>query len=176
MSNFYNKVIGEGWLGRQDGVVAFTITKVAAPLTVATLVIIFFSWLVKKLIIKTKSLPPPPPGPIGLPILGHLLFIKPDFLQYVTEQSKIHGPIIKLRLGRKVYIIISSPSIAKQILKDHDAIFANRDIPVAAIKGTFGGLDIVWRSNGPELHKLRKLVVSEIMSNKGLNACYEFRR
>ncbi|XP_017636775.1 labd-13Z-ene-9,15,16-triol synthase, chloroplastic-like [Gossypium arboreum] len=176
MSNFYNKVTGEGWSRRQDGVAAFTITEVAATLTVATLVIIFFSWLVKKLIIKTKPSPPPPPGPIGLPILGHLLFIKPDFLYYVTKQSQIHGPIIKLQLGRKVYIIISSPSIAKQILKDHDAIFANRDIPMAAIKGTFGGLDIVWRSNGPELHKLRKLVVSEIMSNKGLNACYEFRR
>ncbi|KAK8324482.1 hypothetical protein V6Z12_A12G301600 [Gossypium hirsutum] len=151
MSNFYDKVAGKGWLRRHDGLAAFTITEVVATLTVATLVIIYFSRLVKKLIIKTKP-SPLPPGPIGLPILGHRLFIKPNFLQYVTEQSKIHGPIIKLQLGRKVYIIISSPSIAKQILKDHDAIFANRDIP------------------------LRKLVVSEIMSNKGLNACYEFRR
>ncbi|MBA0752277.1 hypothetical protein Gogos_001125, partial [Gossypium gossypioides] len=44
------------------------------------------------------------------------------------------------------------------------------------INETFDGLDIVWRSNGPKLHKLRKLVVREIMSNKGLDACYEFRR
>ncbi|PPE00053.1 hypothetical protein GOBAR_DD02910 [Gossypium barbadense] len=119
MSNFYDKVAGEGWLRRHDGLAAFTIPEVVVTLTVATLVIIYFSRLVKKLIIKTKPspLPPPPPGPIGLPILGHLLFIKPDFLQYVTEQSKIHGPIIKLQLGRKVCIIISSPSIAKQILK-----------------------------------------------------------
>ncbi|KAG8476242.1 hypothetical protein CXB51_033074 [Gossypium anomalum] len=175
MSNFYDKVAGGGWLRPHDGLASFTITKVAVTLMMATLVIIYFSLLVKRFIIKTKP-SPPPPGPIGLPILGHLLFIKPDFLQYVTKQSQIHGPIIKLQLGRKVYIIISSPSIAKQILKDHDAIFANRDIPVAAIKGTFGGLDIVWRSNGSELYKLRKLVVSEIMSNKSLDACYEFRR
>ncbi|MBA0728314.1 hypothetical protein Golax_001220, partial [Gossypium laxum] len=46
----------------------------------------------------------------------------------------------------------------------------------ATINETFGGLDIVWRSNGPKLKKLRKLVVREIMSNKGLDACYEFRR
>ncbi|MBA0690012.1 hypothetical protein Goari_007710 [Gossypium aridum] len=169
MSNFYDKVA----VLAGDGLAAFTITEVAATLTVATLLIIYYSRLVKKHIIKTKL---SPPGPVGLPILGHLLFIKPDFLQYVTKQSQIHGRIIKLQLGRKVYIIVSSPSIAKQILKDHDAIFANRDIPVAAIKGSFGGLDIVWRSNGPELRKLRKLVVREIMSNKGLDACYEFRR
>ncbi|XP_017635289.1 carnosic acid synthase-like [Gossypium arboreum] len=176
MSNFYDKVAvlaGDSWLRLHDGLAAFTITEVAATLTLATLLIIYFSRLVKKHIIKTKL---SPPGPVGLPVLGHLLFIKPDFLQYVTKQSQIHGRIIKLHLGRKVYIIISSPSIAKQILKDHDAIYANRDIPMAAIKGTFGGLDIVWRSNGPELQKLRKLVVREIMSNNGLDACYEFRR
>ncbi|KAA3481766.1 geraniol 8-hydroxylase-like [Gossypium australe] len=178
MSNFYVKVVvlaSNGRLPGRDGLAAFTITEVAATLAVATLVIIYFSRLVKKFIIKTKP-PPLPPGPPGLPILGHLLFIKPDFLQYVTEQSKIHGPIIKLQLGRKVYVIISSPSIAKQILKDHDAIFANRDVPAAAVTGTYGGLDILWRPNGPGLHKLRKLVVREIMSKEGLDACYEFRR
>ncbi|MBA0717812.1 hypothetical protein Golax_005593 [Gossypium laxum] len=47
---------------------------------------------------------------------------------------------------------------------------------MVAINGTFDELDIVWRSNSPELHKLRKLVVREIMSNKGLSACYGFRR
>ncbi|PPS01946.1 hypothetical protein GOBAR_AA18706 [Gossypium barbadense] len=86
------------------------------------------------------------------------------------------SPIIKLQLGRKVYIIIRSPSIAKQILKYLNTIFANRNIPVAAINEAFGELDTVWRSNGPKLHKLRKLVVLEIMSDKGLNAYYEFRR
>ncbi|KAG8480368.1 hypothetical protein CXB51_024577 [Gossypium anomalum] len=174
MSNFYVKV-NNGRLPGRYGLAAFTITEVAATLAVATLVIIYFSRLVKKFIIKTKP-PPLPPGPPGLPILGHLLFIKPDFLQYVTKQSKIHGPIIKLQLGRKVYVIISSPSIAKQILKDHDAIFANRDVPAAAVTGTYAGLDILWRPNGPGLHKLRKLVVREIMSKEGLDSCYEFRR
>ncbi|PPR90649.1 hypothetical protein GOBAR_AA30030 [Gossypium barbadense] len=178
MSNFYDKVAvlaGDSWLRLHDGLAAFTITEVAATLTLATLLIIYFSRLVKKHIIKTKL---SPPGPVGLPILGHLLFIKPDFLQYVTKQSQIHGRIIKLHLGRKVYIIISSPSIAKQILKDHDAIYANRDIPMAAIKGTFGGLDICGDPTAQNCrsYKLRKLVVREIMSNNGLDACYEFRR
>ncbi|MBA0752278.1 hypothetical protein Gogos_001125, partial [Gossypium gossypioides] len=31
----------------------------------------------------------------------------------------------------------------------------------ATINETFDGLDIVWRSNGPKLHKLRKLVNGE---------------
>ncbi|KAK5832001.1 hypothetical protein PVK06_015800 [Gossypium arboreum] len=47
---------------------------------------------------------------------------------------------------------------------------------MAAINGTFGGLDFVWISNNPKLHKLRKLVICEIMINNGLNACYELCR
>ncbi|GMI99544.1 cytochrome P450, family 706, subfamily A, polypeptide 4 [Hibiscus trionum] len=177
MSTFYDNfsvLAGDGWSWRRVGLSISTINEATATLAVATLVIICFSRWAKKLIIKTK--PPPPPGPPGLPIIGNLPFIKPDFLQYVTKQSQIYGPIIKLHMGSKIYIVISSPSIAKEILRDHDATFANRDTPVSAINGSYGGLDIVWRSNGPELHKLRKLVVREIMCNKGLDACYELRR
>ncbi|KAE8736477.1 Chloride conductance regulatory protein ICln [Hibiscus syriacus] len=97
-------------------------------------------------------------------------------LMVATPSSKSNCHYHQLRMGSKMYIVISSPSIAKEILKVQDATFANRDTPVAAINGTYGGLDIVWRSNGPELHKLRKLVVREIMCNKGLDACYELRR
>ncbi|XP_039044601.1 flavonoid 3'-monooxygenase CYP75B137-like [Hibiscus syriacus] len=177
MSTFYVKVAvldGDSCLWQHDGLTNSIITKASATLMVATLVIICFSRWAKKFIIKIE--PPQPPGPPGLPIIGNLPFIKPDFLQYVTKQSQIYGPIIKLRMGSKIYIVISSPSIAKEILKDHDTTFANRDAPAAAINGYYGGLDIVWRSNGQELHKLRKLVVREIMCNKGLNACYELRR
>ncbi|KAL4384061.1 hypothetical protein GQ457_15G001440 [Hibiscus cannabinus] len=164
----------DGWPWRRVGLTASTITEATVTLAVATLVIICFSWWAKKFIIKTK--PPLPPGPPGLPIIGNLPFIKPDFLQYVTKQSQIYGPIVKFHMGSKIYIVISSPSIAKEILRDHDATFANRDPPASAINGSYGGLDIVWRPNGPELHKLRKLVVREIMCNKGLDACYELRR
>ncbi|XVF09691.1 hypothetical protein REPUB_Repub07fG0116900 [Reevesia pubescens] len=122
------------------------------------------------------SNPPLPPGPRGIPILGNLSFIQPDFHRYVTRLSQIYGPIIKLQLGRKIYIFISSPSLAKEVLQQQDAIFANRDIPAATIVETYGGVDILYRSNGPELHKLRKLVIREIMSKKSLGACYALRR
>ncbi|XVF53971.1 hypothetical protein PTKIN_Ptkin05aG0143500 [Pterospermum kingtungense] len=131
-------------------------------------------WWTKKF---AKSKPHPlPPGPPGLPILGNLPFIEPDFHRYVAKLSQIYGPIIKLQFGRRVCIIISSPSVAKEVLKDHDAIFANRDIPVAAMLGRYGGRNIVWTHNGPNFRKLRKLVVREIMSNPSLDAGYELRR
>ncbi|KAE8694237.1 putative Cytochrome P450 [Hibiscus syriacus] len=147
-------------------------TKTVATLMAAALAIFGFArWWAS-----TKINPPLPPGPPGLPILGNLPFIKPELHRYFRELSETYGPIFKLQLGTKTCIIIDSPSIAKAVLKDQDAIFANRDTPAATIFGTFGGLNIAWRQNGPEYIRMRKLVVREIMSKSSLDACYALRR
>ncbi|OMO98041.1 Cytochrome P450 [Corchorus olitorius] len=145
--------------------------RAVATLLLAALAIAW--WYGKKF---TKSRPPLPPGPPGLPILGNLPFLKPDLHQYFHKLSKIYGPIIKLQLGSKTCIVVSSASVAKEVLKDHDAIFANRDPPIAGLIGTYGGSDIVLRPNGPEWHKLRRIVVRELMSNTSLDATYALRR
>ncbi|KAK6262190.1 hypothetical protein QUC31_008006 [Theobroma cacao] len=150
-----------------------TIIREAATLLAAALAIACYAWWVQKF---TKSVPPLPPGPPGLPILGNLPLLQPDLHRYISKLSQIHGPIIKLQLGSKICIVVSSASVAKEVLKDHDAIFANRDPPTVAIIGTYGGCDMAWRSNGPEWRKLRRLVVREIMSNTSLDNCYALRR
>ncbi|OMO98045.1 Cytochrome P450 [Corchorus olitorius] len=158
-----------------DGLAERTIDiNVAATLLLAAaLAIAWWFWFGKKF---TKSRPPLPPGPRGLPILGNLPFLKPDLHQYFHKLSKIYGPIIKLKLGSKTCIVVSSASVAKEVLKDHDAIFANRDPPIAGLIGTYGGSGIAWRSNGPEWRKLRRIVVREVMSNTSLDAWYALRR
>ncbi|XVF12362.1 hypothetical protein REPUB_Repub08aG0110600 [Reevesia pubescens] len=174
MSNFYDKVAAlayEGWSWCCDGLVAYSIIR--NSIMAAVLAIVCCALWAK---VFNRNKPPLIPGPPGLPILGNLPFIRPDLHRYFSELSQIYGPIIKLQLGRKICIVISSPSLAKEVLKDHDAIFANRDTPAAAIFGTFGGADVVWRPYGLEFSRLRKLVVSQIMSNRSLDACYELRR
>ncbi|KAG8476671.1 hypothetical protein CXB51_030809 [Gossypium anomalum] len=146
-----------------------------APLMAAALAIFCCAWWwwVMKI---SKINPPLPPGPLGLPIIGNLPFIQPELHRYFLDLSRIYGPILKLRLGKMIVIVINSPSLANEVLKDQDAIFANRDSPAAAVAGTFGGLDIAWRSNGPDYNRLRKLVMREIMSKQSLDACYVLRR
>ncbi|KAK6250471.1 hypothetical protein SCA6_004476 [Theobroma cacao] len=176
MPDFYNEVAVlacEGWSWCCEGLATYNIIRAAAIVLAAALATFCYAWWANKF---TKSTPPLPPGPPGMPILGNLPFIQPDFYQYVVKLSQIYGPIIKLQLGSKICIVISSPSVAKEVLKDHDAIFANHDTPAGAIVGMYGGLDIAWRPNGPELHKLRKLVVRGIMSKRSLDACYTLRR
>ncbi|KAL5810983.1 hypothetical protein ACOSQ4_027551 [Xanthoceras sorbifolium] len=141
--------------------------------TTLVLAISLYAWLIKK---PFSSVPPLPPGPPGLPLLGNLPFLPPDIHRYFAKLSEIYGPIMKLQLGRKVCIVITSPSLAKQVLKDHDAIFANRDPPIAAVVSTYGGVDIAWGPNGPEWRKLRKIFIQEMMSKTSLDACHALRR
>ncbi|TYH74806.1 hypothetical protein ES332_D05G428200v1 [Gossypium tomentosum] len=118
----------------------------------------------------TKINPPLPPGPLGLPIIGNLPFIKPELHRYLSDLSRIYGPVFKLRMGSVLAIVINSPSLAKEVLKVQDAIFANHDVPTATVVGTFGGINILWRPNGSRCNQLRKLVICEIKSKQSLDA------
>ncbi|GFQ08749.1 premnaspirodiene oxygenase [Phtheirospermum japonicum] len=80
-----------------------------------------------------------PPGPTGLPLVGNLLSLDPELHTYFASLGRTYGPIYTLKLGRKTGIVITSPAIAKQVLRDHDTTFANRDVPVAGKEATYGG-------------------------------------
>ncbi|KAK3432682.1 hypothetical protein EUGRSUZ_D00205, partial [Eucalyptus grandis] len=117
-----------------------------------------------------------PPGPRGLPFLGYLPFLGTDLPQKFAKLAETYGPIYKLQLGSKLYVVVNSPSLAREILRDQDSTFANRDPSIAATIATYGARDIAFSSQGPYWRNLRKLFVRQIMSNASLDACYDMRR
>lgn len=90
--------------------------------------------------------------------------------------ARTHGPILSLRLGGKFAVVISSPELAKEVLRDHDVAFANRDVPAAARAASYGGHDIAWNAYGPEWRLLRKVCVREMLCAATLDAVYGIRR
>jgi len=72
-----------------------------------------------------------PPGPRALPLIGNLHSLDPELHTYFASLSQTYGPICRLWLGKKLGIIITSPALAREVLKDKDTIFANRDVPAA---------------------------------------------
>ncbi|GLT45189.1 hypothetical protein SLA2020_190400 [Shorea laevis] len=167
MSHFYDNVADSLAFELQSWWWAVFVAALATAIS-------WYAWLMIKKSSKTRPLLPP--GPLGLPLLGNLPFLEPQLHLYLTRLSQIYGPIFKLRLGSKICIIINSPELAKVILKDQDAIFANHDVPASALELTYGGVDIAWSPNGPHWQKLRKIFVREMMSNASLDACYSLRR
>ncbi|XP_028960446.2 flavonoid 3'-monooxygenase CYP75B137-like [Malus domestica] len=135
--------------------------------------VLLYLWLVKK---SNNPNPPLPPGPRALPLLGNLLSLDPELHSYFASLAQSYGPIFKLRLGNTVGVVVTSPSSAREILKDHDITFANRDVPSAGRASSYGGSDIVWTPYGPEWRMLRKVCVLKMLSNTTLDSVYALRR
>ncbi|OMO80887.1 Cytochrome P450 [Corchorus olitorius] len=134
--------------------------------------VLWYSWMFIK---SRKGKPPSPPGPRGLPLVGNLPFLQPELQSYFADLARTYGPVVKLQLGSKIGILVTSPSAAREVLKDQDIIFANRDVPVAGMIAT-GGRDIVWNPYGPEWRMLRKVCVLKMLSNSTLDKVYSLRR
>ncbi|XP_077243505.1 flavonoid 3'-monooxygenase-like [Tasmannia lanceolata] len=136
-------------------------------------VVSFVSWMIKK---SGKGNLPLPPGPRGLPIVGNLLFLEPDLHRYFAKLAETYGPIMKLKLGTKLCIVLNSPSVVKEVLKDQDTTFANHDALAGVEIITYGGNDIVWSPYGAQWRMLRKVCVHDFLNNTNLEAGRAFRR
>ncbi|XP_047340798.1 flavonoid 3'-monooxygenase CYP75B137-like isoform X2 [Impatiens glandulifera] len=135
--------------------------------------ILCWLWMRKGNKLVTASLPP---GPRGLPIAGYLPFLGKNLHHQFTKLAEEYGPIYKLWLGSKLCIVVSSPSLAKQVCRDLDVVFSNRDPTIAALTLTHNAMDIAWSSSGPYWRNIRKLFVREMLSNSNIDACYHLRR
>jgi cytochrome P450 len=125
---------------------------------------------------KNKTTPPSPPGPRGFPVVGNLLSLDPELHTYFAGLAQTYGPIFQLKLGGKIGIIVTSPSLTKEILKDHDVTFCNRDVPIVVNAIGYGCQDIVWSPYGAEWRMLRKVCVLKVLSNTTLDSVYNLRR
>ncbi|KAK9276587.1 hypothetical protein L1049_006122 [Liquidambar formosana] len=114
--------------------------------------------------------------PRGLPIVGYLPFLGSDIHRTFTHLAGVYGPIYKLWLGSKLCVVLNSPSLVREVVRDQDTTFADRDSLIASLTISYGGNDIAFSSYGPEWRKLRKIFVREMLSNASLDACYALRR
>ncbi|EAZ13228.1 hypothetical protein OsJ_03149 [Oryza sativa Japonica Group] len=118
-----------------------------------------------------------PPGPVGLPLVGSLPFIDPNLHTYFASLAAKHGPILSIRLGSKVDIVVNSAQLAREVLRDQDSVFANRVMLDAGDAVSFGGAqNIVGNPLGPMWRLLRRVCVQEMMSPAGLASVHGLRR
>ncbi|XP_042958089.1 flavonoid 3'-monooxygenase CYP75B137-like [Carya illinoinensis] len=145
----------------------------------STLTILISIFVVLWLAVKNQrkaAIPPLPPGPRGLPIVGYLPFVGTELHTKFHELCGIYGPIYKVWLGNKLSIVISSPLLVKEVVRDQDAIFSNCDINIVGHTVTYGGADIALSLNSPDWKMLRKIFVREMLSPANLDSTFPLRR
>ncbi|KAI7993312.1 Flavonoid 3',5'-hydroxylase [Camellia lanceoleosa] len=121
-----------------------------------------------------KNQPPLPPGPRGLPVVGILPFLDPELYSCFASPSRTYGPIMRLPMGTKVGIVVSSPFAARKMLWDHGITFANRDVSeLASAVVAKGDSDIFFCPHGPRWQMLRKVYVREGQERASIRADFQ---
>ncbi|KAL8108552.1 hypothetical protein AgCh_024862 [Apium graveolens] len=118
----------------------------------------------------------PPPGPMGLPLIGnlHLLGKLPHRTLYKLSQK--YGPIMSLRLGLIPTIVVSSPAAAELFLKTHDSTFANRPRVQLAVDHFYGSKTIAFAEFGAYWRSVRKFCSLELLSPTKIDSMAGLRR
>ncbi|KAG5539787.1 hypothetical protein RHGRI_020113 [Rhododendron griersonianum] len=150
------------------------IARAVLTISILLLSIFYYRWTILKS--RNRITAPLPPGPRGLPIVGYLPFLGTNLHQQFAELAHQYGPIYKLWLGEKLCVVLNSPTLAKEVTRDKDTVFSNRDPPIAALAGTYGGVDIVWAPYSSYWRTMRKVFVREMLSNTSLEDTYNLRR
>ncbi|KFR16208.1 hypothetical protein N306_10567, partial [Opisthocomus hoazin] len=68
-----------------------------------------------------------PPGPAPLPILGHVLQVKPkDLAKTLQKLSKEYGPVFTVHMGSDPVVVLHGYDVVKEALVDRADEFAAR--------------------------------------------------
>ncbi|RDX82184.1 Cytochrome P450 71D10, partial [Mucuna pruriens] len=117
---------------------------------------------------KSKSSPTNlPPGPWKLPLIGnlHQFFGSTPPHHVLRNLATKFGPLMHIKLGEVSHIIVSSPEMAKEIMKTHDIIFSNRP-NILVSKLAYNGKDIAFSPYGSYWRQLRKMCTEELLASK----------
>ncbi|XP_065880385.1 cytochrome P450 726A27-like [Euphorbia lathyris] len=138
------------------------------------LISVLFIW---KKISQTKiSSSNQPPQPPKLPLIGNLhQLISPLPHRRLAELAKIYGPFMQLQLGQVTAVVVSSPEVAEQLMKDNDIKVSNRcRVSVTDIL-FYNRQDIGFAPYGEYWRQMRKICIFELFSAKRVQSFRSIR-
>ncbi|KAL2525427.1 Cytochrome [Abeliophyllum distichum] len=116
-----------------------------------------------------------PPGPKKLPIIGHLHLLSLLPHRDFKELAKKYGPLMHLKLGEKSAIVISSPEIAKEVLRTQDPTFAARSGTMSTEILWYNHTDMAFSPYNDYWRQMRKICVLELLSSKQVKSFASIR-
>ncbi|KAK3028968.1 hypothetical protein RJ639_039995, partial [Escallonia herrerae] len=123
-----------------------------------------------------KSTDKLPPGPWKLPLIGNLLcLVGPVPHRALADLAKKHGPLMHLQLGEISAIVVSTPQIAKEVLKSNDIAFANRQEVLATRVILYDNTDVAFAPYGDYWRQMRKICTLELLSAKKVRSFRSIR-
>nr|XP_043619942.1 cytochrome P450 Tp4149-like [Erigeron canadensis] len=117
----------------------------------------------------------PPPTLRKLPIIGNLHQLGSSPHHTLRALSHKHGPLLLMHLGSIPLLVASSAEAAKEILKTHDLIFANRPKLYFHDKLSYGSKDIGFAPYGEHWRQVKSITVLHLLSRKQVQSFRKIR-
>lgn len=96
--------------------------------------------------------------------------------QGLAKLSHKHGPLMHIKLGALSTIVVSSPDMAKEVMKTHDINFANRPYLLAADVITYGSKGMSFSPYGSYWRQMRKICTFELLTPKRVESFQSIRQ
>ncbi|XP_020222037.1 3,9-dihydroxypterocarpan 6A-monooxygenase [Cajanus cajan] len=109
-----------------------------------------------------------PPGPQSLPIIGHLHLISALPHQSFHALATRYGPLMQLFLGSVPCVVVSSPEVAKEFLKTHEARFSNRFVSAAVHQLSYGSKGFLFAPYGTFWRFAKRICMSQLLGARTL--------
>lgn len=96
-----------------------------------------------------------PPGPPGLPLLGHLAQVSSNPLGFFYALARTYGPVVGYRLGPQQAVLLTHPEGIREVLVEHA-----KDLTVAEFNHIIRPVvrDGLFTKDGLEHRRLRRLM------------------
>ncbi|KAK1363776.1 hypothetical protein POM88_039337 [Heracleum sosnowskyi] len=118
-----------------------------------------------------------PPSPFSkLPILGHLHLIKEPVHRTLDTLSKTIIPVLSLRFGSFLVVVVSSPAAVEECFTKNDVVLAGRPCFILGERIGYNWSTMAGASYGDYWQNLRRLSVIEIFSTSRVNSFLSMRR
>lgn len=120
-----------------------------------------------------------PPGPWQLPLIGNVHNVVCRLpLHAVRDLSRRHGPVMLLRICQHVAVVVSSAEAVQDIFKGNDITLEQRPTCPAIDEAYFGhdSLGVVFAPYGEHWRQIRRLLVTELLSTRRVEAFGQIRQ
>ena len=117
-----------------------------------------------------------PPGPYHFPVIGNILQLGQKPNQSLARLAKTYGPLMSLKLGSKTTIVVSSPTVAREVLLKNDQVFSSRTVPNAAKAHDHHKVSMAWLPPSGPWRNLRKISKEQMFAAHRLDASQGLRQ
>ncbi|XP_042516909.1 cytochrome P450 71B37-like [Macadamia integrifolia] len=111
-----------------------------------------------------------PPSPPGLPIIGNLHQIGSLPHRSVAQLSKKYGQVMLLHFGITPVVFVTTPEMAKEVLKNQDVNMCSRPLLQGPRKISYNFKDISFTPYGEWWRDIRKICALELLCPKAVKS------